>query len=76
MNKGEENKIKKCPICGKTSCVCAEEINNPTAWWDSAIRGEFCFCIYCYECGLIVKDEYKEDCIKKWNMIPRSRKKK
>lgn len=63
-------KIKPCPLCGDDE-INIVEVNQPTIWWDSAMRGEQCYCIYCFECGLSIKDDYKPNCIEKWNNLPR-----
>lgn len=61
--------LKSCPLCGEDADI--EEIINPLAYWDSALRGEHSYTVFCYECGLSIKDDNRKDAIIKWNALPR-----
>lgn len=65
--------LNPCPLCGNEE-VSLEEVNQPTVWWDSALRGEMCYCISCFECGLSIKDDNEARLIRKWNELPRKEK--
>lgn len=66
--------LKPCPLCGEVEGIYSEEVNQPTVWWDSALRGEMCYCISCFECGLSIKDDNEAKLIQKWNELPRKEK--
>ena len=59
--------LKPCPFCGSDEWIDFCENNDRTSFWDDGIRGEHCYMIICYNCNLIMKNDYKNDLIKNWN---------
>ena len=65
MSKKDE--LKPCPFCGDVYDVYVYELNDPTTWWYSAVRGSHCFVVQCAACGASVKGETNEEAIRHWN---------
>ena len=67
-----EQKLKPCPFCGEKylgfdDIISVGTAENPSAWWDSGLRGERYGYVMCYECGVILKANDLLEAIKAWN---------
>ena len=68
--KVDTTELKPCPFCGSPEIEYGE-MWNPSAYWDSAIRGESCGYVICRYCmSVIVKGNSVRDAIKNWNRRP------
>lgn len=63
----QKYELKPCPFCGYAYDVYVHELNDPTTWWDSAVRGTHCFVVQCAVCGASVKGETNGEAIRNWN---------
>ena len=59
--------LKRCPFCGAWGFELSHGmVNDPLAYWDSAIRGTEYGYVSC-ECGAIIKAHDEDEAIKLWN---------
>ena len=58
--------LKKCPFCGDYE-IRLERVSNPLVFWDSNVRGEYCYAVICENCGAIVKGNSPMEAMNKWN---------
>lgn len=59
-------KLRQCPFCGSKD-ISVEEVRNPSVWWDSNMRGEYCAMVYCEDCKASIKENIESRAIDKWN---------
>ena len=62
-----EYELKPCPFCGRRDLEYGE-MWNPSAYWDSMMRGDVSGYVKCNYCGtVIVKGNTIGDAIRNWN---------
>ena len=59
-------KFERCPFCGDFEIV-LERVANPLVYWDSNMRGEYCYAVLCVNCGANVRANTPQEAIGKWN---------
>ena len=59
--------LKSCPFCGTADDLYVGNAEDPSAWWDSEMRGEKYGYVTCLLCGTIIKANREKEAVEKWN---------
>lgn len=58
--------FKPCPFCG-CDWIHLKHVTDPTAYWDMDVRTVDYFAMICDGCGAMIKHEFAEDAVIRWN---------